>query len=71
MTIAKRHEVVEIRLAPFDPMTDVMNVGELGKVASGEATSPVTASNLYSLGGRRISAGSTLVEDASLQGFDG
>ena len=71
MTIAECHEVVEIRLASLGPMSDVVNVGELGENASWESASFVAASYLYPLGGRRISPSSTLVEYASLPRFDG
>ena len=58
MLVAQLDEIVEVGGAAVDPVPHVVDVGELGVRAAGEAASLVAASDLHPLGVTRICAGS-------------
>ena len=60
---AQRDQVVEVRQATIDPMHDVVDVGELGVAAAGEATALVPAIDFHPLHRSGIPAGPPLIQD--------
>jgi hypothetical protein len=62
MLITQLDEIVEVGGSAVDPVADVVDVGELGVRASGEAASLVAAPDLDPLGVTRIPPGPSEAE---------
>ena len=62
MLVTQLDEIVEVGGAAVDPVPHVVDVGELGVRAAGEAASLVAAPDLHPLGVTRIPPGSSEIE---------